>query len=65
MRLKMSKNILFCYQFTTNLAQSLHRAQRFYLIDKRELILPYIAVPERKFSLKWREKLPLLSLIHI
>ena len=33
--------------------------KRFYLIDKREPILTYIAVPERKISLKWREKRPL------
>ena len=33
--------------------------KRIYLIDKREPILTYIAVPERKISLKWREKRPL------
>ena len=33
--------------------------KRFYLIDKREPLLTYIAVPERNISIKWREKRPL------
>ena len=57
------EHVLECF-FVTSLPQILHtvfilNAQRFYLIDKHEPILTYIAVPERKISLKWREKRPL------